>query len=253
MPLKNVASLVGPCLLLAALTLAASSALAANLGHERVRMKNILKIVEGRISENFYDPSFKGTDWPAAVKEAEARIARAETVSDMITAIFVLVDRLQDSHTIFVPPGRVGKPDFGFVAMPVGDEVLVSEIVAKGAAAKAGLLLGDRIVTINGFAVQRATFSQMMLFFLALRPVTTLELQYLRGSDAPRKLVIEAELRDAKPFTDLTDEIDLHRFLLTVEGEREEFQYDTYDGGWLRSPSGPRRRRSRSRPASRAS
>jgi predicted metalloprotease with PDZ domain len=74
----------------------------------------------------------------------------------MITAIFVLVEKLQDSHTKFLPPGRVNRPLFGFSAQPYGDEIRISAVKKNGAAAEAGLQPGDRLMSVNGFRASAA-------------------------------------------------------------------------------------------------
>jgi C-terminal peptidase prc len=232
-----------PRLALAAIALAAltaSPATAVDIKFERSRVKDILRVVSGDISKNFYDPKLKGLDWKAAVKEAEGKIDAAQSASEMLTAIFVLVDKLKDSHTMFIPPGRVEKPEFGFNALAVGEEIFVYEIVKGGAAEKAGLKRGDRIVGLNGFGVQRAIFSQMMLFFRALRPAPALELQVVRGGEPPKKLLVEARMKRASLIPqDLTDDFNFWKLIREAENEKEYFHHNMYDGGigYLHLPS----------------
>src|SRR6266478_4335322 len=72
-----------------------------NIPLERDRMKDILSVVSKEIEKNYFDPQLKGLDWKGLTAQAKEKIEKAGTVSDMVTAIFALVDKLQDSHTIF--------------------------------------------------------------------------------------------------------------------------------------------------------
>ena len=47
-------------------------------------------------------------------------------------------DAAWENDTLFLPPGRVNKPMFGFNAKAFGDVVMIYEVVKKGAAEKAG-------------------------------------------------------------------------------------------------------------------
>src|SRR3954464_7486634 len=129
----------------------------------RYQMKHILEVVSKDVEKNYYDPALHGLEWKSKVAEARAKIDKAKTQSDMITAIFVLLFQLQDSHTVFLPPGRVTKPLFGFEAKAYGEKIYVYEVKKGGAAAAAGLKIGDQIATLNGFTADRNSFDNMML------------------------------------------------------------------------------------------
>jgi C-terminal peptidase prc len=218
--------------------LCASPARAADVKFERTRMKTILRVVVSDIEKNFYDASMKGLDWKAEVQAAEARIDKAELASDMVTAIFVLVNKLNDSHTLFLPPGRVNKPMFGFNAKAFGDVVMIYEVVKKGAAEKAGLRPGDRIVTVNGFTVERKSFGMMMLYYHLLRPVDVLKIQYVRGGEPPQTIDLQATMKEGTAILDLTDEINIWNMIRESMSDEKPFHYQTYDGviGYLHLP-----------------
>jgi len=79
-------------------------------------MKDILSVVSKEIEKNYFDSQLKGLDWKGLTAQAKEKIEKAGTVSDMVTAIFALVDKLQDSHTIFSTGTRGDQ--FGFNARP---------------------------------------------------------------------------------------------------------------------------------------
>jgi C-terminal processing protease CtpA/Prc len=215
--------------LIALVLLAAAVASAQNLSNERGRFKAMLNIVSDHVEKNFYDPGFKGVNWQAAVEEARAKIESAQTVSDMATAIFTLTNKLQDSHTVFLPPERVEKPLFGFNAKAVGNEIYIYEITKKGAAERAGLKMGDRLITVNGYNALRENFDLMMLYFHALRPAGALDIVYQRGKAAPASLRLVPDMKRRPIIDDLTQDINL--WALIRESTSEPNYYGNYDGG----------------------
>ena len=148
----------------------ACSACADQLSDEKGRAKQILKIVVSDLEKNYYDPTFHGENLRELQIKANEMIDNARSVGQVYTAIFGLVDRLNDSHTMFLPPGRTQFPQFGFEAKAYGDKVFVTKIKKKGGARAAGLEVGDQILQVNGFEAERGSFDKMMLFFHVLQP-----------------------------------------------------------------------------------
>jgi carboxyl-terminal processing protease len=200
------------------------------LGLERDRMKGMLEEVSRQIEKNYYDANMKGLDWKGLTEQAKQKIDKANSVSDMLTAIFSLVDKLQDSHTVFVPPQRATKVKFGFNAKPYGDEIHVYEIKGKSPAEAAGLERGDRILALNGFAANPKTWDVMMLYFRALQPVVGMEVVVSRGSNPPQKILIPGKIEQGLRVKDLTD-IDTVYQLIREEESAEADQFYHYKRG----------------------
>ncbi len=131
------------------------SSVAGDDKYERGRFENILNVVAKDVQKNFYDPAMKGLDWNALTETARKRIRQADHIGEMNAAIFALTYQLNDSHTVFVPPGRTSRAVYGFEAKPFGDKIMVYELKKGGPAEKAGLQLGDSIVRVNNFKVER--------------------------------------------------------------------------------------------------
>src|SRR5690348_10991616 len=74
--------------------------------HERGRMEDIMDVVAKDIEKHFYDPRLKGVDWKAITERARQRIRQADHLGDMLGAISSVPYQLNDSHTVFIPPGR---------------------------------------------------------------------------------------------------------------------------------------------------
>jgi C-terminal processing protease CtpA/Prc len=159
---------------------------ADQLGDEKARAKQILKVVIGDIEKNYYDPTFKGVNLRERQTKANEMIDSAKSIGQIYTTIYGLVDSLQDSHTFFVAPGHTVFPKFGFKAKAYGEGVYVYKIKRKGPAETAGLQQGDRIVQVNGFDVDRESFSKMMFYFRALNPVRQMNMYVVRdGKSQP--------------------------------------------------------------------
>lgn len=207
----------------------ATFAWSQSLSNERGRFRSILNIVSDHVEKNFYDPQFRGVNWKAAVEEARGKIDAAQNVSDMATAIFALTNKLQDSHTVFLPPERVEKPMFGFNAKAIGNEIYIYEITKKGAAERAGLKAGDKLISVNGYNAVRENFDLMMLYFHALRPAVALDIVYQRGPAPPASLRLQADMKRRAIIEDLTQEINL--WALIREFDSAPNYYGNYDGG----------------------
>jgi len=188
----------GTCLLLALLLFlcCCNTSLFADVDRiTRERMLSILGIVSDDIRKNFYDTDLKKLDWKGLTDQARTKINSAKTVSEMVTAIYVLVDKLDDSHTRFLPPGRGARPVFGFSAKAYGENILVYAVAAQSAAAKAGMQVGDRILTVNRFRAERSTWNLMMYDFRLLHPSTEMVITFRHGDQPPRTETLKAAYR----------------------------------------------------------
>jgi carboxyl-terminal processing protease len=191
MPMKRL----GRCGLAIIMLLSSVLALHAQVDRiDRGRMRDVLSTVSQDIQKNFYDPKLKGLDWKALTEQARQRIDDAKSINEMITAIFVLANKTDDSHTQFLPPGRVFRPLFGFAAKPFGDEIRVYAVKSKGPAEITGLRPGDVLLSVNGYRAERSTFDLMMLDFRVLRPKAELVISYARGNDPPQTVHLQAKI-----------------------------------------------------------
>jgi carboxyl-terminal processing protease len=200
----------------------------------RWRMQRILKDVSYTVETSFYDPKLNGVDWKASVEIARQQIDTADHIGQMITAITVLLARLNDSHTVFFPPRRTEHAVFGFDAEPFGEDVLVYDVMPKGPADAAGLQIGDRILAINDFGATRSNIEIMLTYFRFLDPVRELPLTIGRGNRT-QVIKVKAELQ-SELSKDLSHVYDMY----TRERKKEsEPIAKDYDGGivYLRFPS----------------
>jgi len=155
---------------------------------QRGEWDDILKLVSADVQKNFYDPGMKGLDWPALTDETRQRIKASSNVGQMILAVSSLMDRLQDSHTYFIPPPLSAHSDFGFKAKAYGDDVRVYEIDKKGPADKAGLQVGEAILSLNGVTLDRTNAREILRIVTAIAPAVSIDLT-VASSGAQRRTV----------------------------------------------------------------
>jgi C-terminal processing protease CtpA/Prc len=206
---------------------------------DRERMHSMLRTTSSEVAKNFYDPSLKGLDWKQLTAEADQKIEVAKSPSEAITIISLLVDKLQDSHTKYVPPNRVNRPLFGFEAKMFGDEARVYSIKPGGAADKAGLQMGDRILQIFNYRPDRKNFDQAMLYYRRLHPMPELKITYQRGSDAPQTITLTAKIKKGAMKEDVSTDENYERYLVENFSDSERYFYGSFDGdiGYLELPS----------------
>jgi hypothetical protein len=111
---------------------------------QRGEWEDILKLVSADVQKNFYDPGMKGLDWSGLTDETRQRIRASGNIGQMILAVSSLVDRLQDSHTYFIPPGQ---PHTQILVLKPKLTVTMSEFMKsrrRGQPLKLGCRLGMR-------------------------------------------------------------------------------------------------------------
>ncbi len=214
-------------------------AVAEDLGFERERAKIMLDVAARHVEKNFYDANLRGLEWKTLKEQARQRIETANSVNDMLTAIFTLLNKLHDSHTLFLPPERMNKALFGFEAKVFGERVMIYKVKKESAAAAAGLQPGDELLSVNGFKADRASFDLMMLYFRALRPVTALDLVYARGDEPAKSVRLEAKMKEGRVQRDLTQGFEIWELIREAESHRESYRYLVHKEGigYLHLPS----------------
>jgi C-terminal processing protease CtpA/Prc len=200
------------------------------LGQQRDMMKNVCKQVSSELQSKFYDPEMKGLDWKGLTQQAQDKIQNAKSLGEMMTAVHTLVLKLGDSHTAFFPPGRNVSYKFEYGAKAFGDDFLVYALKTGGAAEKAGLQLGDRIIAINKFTPTRRTYDDMSYYFRVIRNSSGIDLTIQRGDEAPFPLHIDGERKmepvhkDDREFESLFD-------LIRESEKNSKWHSRSFDGG----------------------
>lgn len=111
--------------------------------------------------DHFYDRSMHGVDWEAARLRHQPKARAARTQEEVHEAIVDLLAELKSSHASVIEPDVYVKhydheaksrlaPTFGVRVARLEEGWFVHEAIAGSPAAAAGVLRGDRLVTING-------------------------------------------------------------------------------------------------------
>jgi len=210
---------------------------ASNVAVARGRMLEVLTDVAALVKDNYYDSTLKGLDWKASVEVARQRIRKADHQGEMVAAISGLLTRLGDSHTYFLPPGRLQPVIFGFQAKAFGEDVRVYQVMRDGPAEAAGLQVGDRIVGIEDFVATRKLIDEEIRYFVYLDPQLTLNLHIARGGEPPRQIVIKGKQPEtsSKDFRKEYDEYEKGEEKESVEGN--VVLYDNGQLAYVRFPT----------------
>lgn len=155
----------------------------------------MLRDTANDIQQHYYDPKLQGVDWQARVREAGENIDKAETMDMAVSEIAALIDTLNDSHTIFIPPARTYTHDYGFRLKMVGDRCYVVHVHAGSDAEHKGLKVGDQILALNEHPITRQTLWKLGYIYGRLRPQPGLRLTRVGVHGQPDVLEVLARVR----------------------------------------------------------
>jgi carboxyl-terminal processing protease len=131
------------------------------------------------VNDNFYDPKFNGVDWKAMRSKYEQKVKQAQSSEELAALVNQMLGELKTSHTqfytpnepayyqllgIFVPrssefekqlkkffpKGKVEYSGIGIFTKDIDGKTFVSAILDGSPADQAGLMVGDRILSVEG-------------------------------------------------------------------------------------------------------
>jgi carboxyl-terminal processing protease len=128
------------------------------------------------VQEHFYDPTFGGLDWAAVRARYWPVVAAAGSEAERSVVINRMLSELKASHTglytaadpayyqlldifygarrrplkPFFPDGQVAYPGIGIFTKPHGDKTFIAGVLVGFPAQRAGLVVGDEILTVDG-------------------------------------------------------------------------------------------------------
>uniref|UniRef100_B8HQF9 Peptidase S41 n=1 Tax=Cyanothece sp. (strain PCC 7425 / ATCC 29141) TaxID=395961 RepID=B8HQF9_CYAP4 len=131
------------------------------------------------INTQFYDPKFNGVDWQALRQQYQLQVKQTRTREEAATLINTMLAKLQTSHTRlyipeepayyqllgifqprlpelqkqlkpFFPDGKITYRGIGIFTRTLDGVPFVSGVLEGSPAAKAGVRVGDRIVSVAG-------------------------------------------------------------------------------------------------------
>lgn len=131
------------------------------------------------VNEHFFDPNFNGVNWQDLREKYKPQAKQAQSKAELAQVINQMLTELGTSHTRFYTPDEPayyqilgiflprdpalqrqmkavlpgGKPEYsgiGIFTQPENDQTFIRAILDGSPAAKAGLQVGDRIVSVEG-------------------------------------------------------------------------------------------------------
>ncbi|MGB7210176.1 MAG: S41 family peptidase [Pyrinomonadaceae bacterium] len=173
---------------------------------DRGRAKDMLNAVKSELREKYYDPTFRGIDLDARFKIAEEKLDKATSLGQAFGIVAQAVVELNDSHTVFYPPSRTAKVEYGWRMQMFGDKCYMIAIKPKSDAEKQGLKIGDQILSIEGFRPNRKEMWKINYYYNALSPRTGLNLTVLSPeANEPRQLNVASKVTREKAVLNLAD------------------------------------------------
>jgi carboxyl-terminal processing protease len=182
------------------------------------------------VNEGFWDPNFNGVDWEDAKKRYRPLALAATDHEAFARVVNQMLGELKTSHTRYFTkwdPGYYtlqvvfGKPDshrngIGVVTKRIGGRYYVSAVLASSSAEKAGIVLGDLLIEVDG-----RPFHPIRSF--ENRAGQELEIAIQRGPAESTRRKLKVTPVDMKEEDRLRN--DSHASLKTIEYKGHRFAY----------------------------
>lgn len=187
--------------------------------YARKQVSDMLRDAYNEVKTHYYDPKFQGVDLDARYQQFVAKIDGLHDAGGGIALTASFLDGLKDSHTYLIPPGKAGDFDLGYRLGLVGDNCFVTRIRPQSDA-ESKLHIGDQVLTVNGFKVDRNDFHAIQYFFGQLAPRKVQKLDVKSPTGELRQVEVSAAVRQDKQVTDLANPNE--SFLEDIRNERAE-------------------------------
>jgi carboxyl-terminal processing protease len=168
---------------------------------DRERVLEMLNVIGRDVRVQYYDPKFHGVNWDSNLAEMRQKIEQAPSLNMALADIAAALDKLNDSHTFFLPPQHVASTDYGFQYQLVGDHCFVTRVRPGSDAESQGVRAGDEVLAINGYQVTRNTQWKMEYTYSVLRPQPGLRLTLKDPAGRERKLDVAAKIHTGERLT----------------------------------------------------
>lgn len=167
------------------------------------------------VRKNYFDPTYGGVDFNAAYAAAQQKITNAGSVREGYEAVAEMLQKLNDSHTFFIPPQQPFTVEQGWDNQLIGDKAFVS-YVKKGSDAEArGLKAGDEIMELENVRPTRANWDDLRYRIKILTPRSSLHVVVRSPKEQPRLVVVPSIVKQRAAQFDLTSNeywIYVHQF-----------------------------------------
>jgi len=186
---------------------------------ERERARMMLNAIEADLRKYYYDATYHGLDIDRLFKSTNEALDEAETTNDLFMSLARPLLMLNDSHTNFLPPGRVARFSFGWDAQMIGDRCFVMAVEPGSDAEAQGLRRGDEIVEFSGDRPTRDTLHSLFYVHRYLAPQTRTRLTIAHPAEKQVEVTIRARVTTGQSITDYRSMVDSNTFLRGMADE----------------------------------
>ncbi len=161
----------------------------------RSRGTKMLGQIKDMMEQYYFDKKYKGIDIDKRFKETAAKIKTLETNAQIFRVIAALLLEFDDSHTRFYPPGRTNRVEYGFTMQMIGNNCFVVDVKKGSDAEKQGMKVGDQILKIGQYNVDRDTLWQLNYFIYQLEPMPVLPVTLGETPEKSRSIGVLASFK----------------------------------------------------------
>ena len=193
-----------PVLVFASLSVAAPAA-AQITDLERQVGERMLGGVFWVLDSLYFDASYKEPQFAEHWWPAREAVRQANSWGEILGAIANALYGMRDSHTRFVPPGLTVAVNYGWRWLVVGDACYVSAVERGSDAARKGLVVGDRVVAIDGADPTPENLDVISYVYHELAPRDRVQIVVERTDGRHDTVAVEGKLRRRPPVADVSD------------------------------------------------
>ena len=193
------------------LTLAASASLMAGSlaaqtysDLDRQRDQLMLDVVQRDLTRYYYDSTYGGLPISAMFDSARAQIGRSQSNEQSFGLIARVFLALHDSETLFIPPSHPATFDYGWEVECIGDSAYITRVDSSSDAAAQGVHVGDRVLAIDGVAIDRSDFKQFLYVLNGLQPRERVVLTIAADGRPPRQVSVATRVTPQKRMYDMS-------------------------------------------------
>ena len=160
----------------------------------------MLNEIKDDIKHDYYDPKFHGVDLDAQFKQAGEYLKTSATYNQGIGIVAWALKPFNDSHLYLIPPRRPVKITYSYELQMIGSSCYATAIEPGAEAEKAGLKVGDKIVSMDGLIFDRNSFWEVNYLTRILRPQSADQMVVQADTGALTKLSIAAKVKDEQHY-----------------------------------------------------
>lgn len=168
---------------------------------DRERNRQILNDACDAVKEHYYDPHYHGVDLKALRAEYAKKVEESDSNGEAFRRIAAFLEKLNDSHTFFIPPRRPYSFDYGYRLQLIGDRGFVTA-VRPGTDAEGKARVGDQILHLDGFSVNRADFKDLSYYLGELAPQPLSDLDVLTPDGRKEEVRIKTKFKKGEEVVD---------------------------------------------------